>query len=67
MSPAGQAAIALADNASPVTMVIRAADLAADMSQYLIERIMDEPDIVFVCDAIQLVVSTVIGLPSRIP
>jgi thioredoxin reductase (NADPH) len=42
---AGQAAVALAGNGSPVTMVIRAADLAADMSQYLIDRIMDEPDI----------------------
>jgi thioredoxin reductase (NADPH) len=42
---AGQAAVALADNGSPVTMVIRAANLAAGMSQYLIDRIMDEPDI----------------------
>jgi thioredoxin reductase (NADPH) len=42
---AGQAAVALAGNGSPVTMAIRAADLAADMSQYLIDRIMDEPDI----------------------
>ncbi|HUB40116.1 MAG TPA: FAD-dependent oxidoreductase [Streptosporangiaceae bacterium] len=42
---AGQAAVALASNGSPVTMVIRAADLAADMSQYLIDRIMDEPDV----------------------
>jgi thioredoxin reductase (NADPH) len=42
---AGQAAVALAGNGSPVTVVIRAADLAADMSQYLIDRIMDEPDI----------------------
>jgi thioredoxin reductase (NADPH) len=42
---AGQAAVALADNGSPVTMVIRAADLAAGMSQYLIDRIMDEPNI----------------------
>ena len=42
---AGQAAVALAGNGSPVTMVIRGADLAADMSQYLIDRIADEPDI----------------------
>jgi thioredoxin reductase (NADPH) len=42
---AGQAAVALADNGSPVTMVIRGADLAADMSQYLIDRIVDEPGI----------------------
>jgi thioredoxin reductase (NADPH) len=42
---AGQAAVALAGNGSPVTMVLRGADLAADMSQYLIDRIADEPDI----------------------
>jgi thioredoxin reductase (NADPH) len=42
---AGQTAVALADNGSPVTMVTRATDLAADMSQYLIDRIVDEPDI----------------------
>jgi thioredoxin reductase (NADPH) len=42
---AGQAAVALADNGSPVTMVIRGADLAADMSQYLIDRVADEPNI----------------------
>ncbi|HXB48854.1 MAG TPA: FAD-dependent oxidoreductase [Streptosporangiaceae bacterium] len=40
---AGQAAVALAENGSPVTIVIRGADLAADMSQYLIDRIVDEP------------------------
>jgi thioredoxin reductase (NADPH) len=42
---AGQAAVALADNDSPVTIVIRRADLAASMSQYLIDRITDEPNI----------------------
>jgi thioredoxin reductase (NADPH) len=42
---AGQAAVALAGNGSPVTMVVRAADLAAGMSQYLIDRIADEADI----------------------
>lgn len=42
---AGQAAVALADNGSPVTMVIRGADLAADMSQYLIDRVIGEPAI----------------------
>jgi thioredoxin reductase (NADPH) len=42
---AGQAAIALADNGSPVTIVIRGPDLAANMSQYLVDRITDEPDI----------------------
>jgi thioredoxin reductase (NADPH) len=42
---AGQAAVALADTGSPVTIVIRGADLAVDMSQYLIDRIIDEPNI----------------------
>jgi thioredoxin reductase (NADPH) len=42
---AGQAAVALADNGSPVTIVIRGADLAASMSQYLIDRITAEPNI----------------------
>jgi len=42
---AGQAAVALADNGSPVTIVIRGTDLAAAMSQYLIDRIASEPGI----------------------
>jgi thioredoxin reductase (NADPH) len=42
---AGQAAIALADNGSPVTLVIRGTDLAAGMSQYLIDRITTQPAI----------------------
>jgi thioredoxin reductase (NADPH) len=42
---AGQAAVALADNGSPVTLVIRGTDLAAGMSQYLIDRITGEPSI----------------------
>jgi len=42
---AGQAAVALAENGSPVTIVIRGGDLAADMSQYLIDRIADEPNV----------------------
>jgi thioredoxin reductase (NADPH) len=42
---AGQAAVALADNGSPVTLVIRGSDLAAGMSQYLIDRITTEPGI----------------------
>ena len=42
---AGQAAVALAETGSPVTMVIRGADLTVDMSQYLIDRIIDEPGI----------------------
>jgi thioredoxin reductase (NADPH) len=40
---AGQAAVALAGNGSPVTIVIRGSDLAADMSQYLIDHIAAEP------------------------
>jgi len=46
---AGQAAVALADNGSPVTIVIRGQDLAADMSQYLIDRITDEPNVSVRC------------------
>jgi thioredoxin reductase (NADPH) len=42
---AGQAAVALADNDSPVTIVIRGTDLAGTMSQYLIDRIANEPGI----------------------
>ena len=42
---AGQAAVALADNGSPVTIVIRGSDLGADMSQYLIDRVIDEPNV----------------------
>ena len=42
---AGQAAMALADNGSPVTIVIRGTDLAANMSQYLIERVIGDPNV----------------------
>jgi thioredoxin reductase (NADPH) len=42
---AGQAAIALADNGSPATIVIRGTHLATDMSQYLVDRIIDEPEV----------------------
>jgi len=42
---AGQAAVALAESGSPVTMVLRGADLAADMSQYLVDRVTGEPGI----------------------
>jgi thioredoxin reductase (NADPH) len=42
---AGQAAIALADYEHRVTIVIRASDLASSMSQYLIDRIEQHPDI----------------------
>ncbi|HUC23652.1 MAG TPA: FAD-dependent oxidoreductase [Streptosporangiaceae bacterium] len=46
---AGQAAVALADNGSPVTMVLRGADLAADMSQYLVDHVTSEPGISIRC------------------
>ena len=42
---AGQAAIYLADRGSSVTVVIRAADLAASMSDYLVERLQVHPRI----------------------
>jgi len=42
---AGQAAIALADYGHRVTMVIRGSNLADSMSQYLIDRIEQQPDI----------------------
>jgi thioredoxin reductase (NADPH) len=42
---AGQTAVALADNGNPVTLVIRGSDLAADMSRYLIDRIVAEPHV----------------------
>ena len=38
---AGQAAVFLADSGSPVTVVIRASDLNASMSRYLVDRIED--------------------------
>jgi thioredoxin reductase (NADPH) len=40
---AGQAATALADSGNPVTIVIRGRDLAASMSQYLLDRIAQSP------------------------
>ena len=42
---AGQAATWLADHGHPVTVVIRGEDLAASMSQYLIDRIARHPGI----------------------
>ena len=42
---AGQAATWLADHGHPVTIVIRGEDLAASMSQYLIDRIARQPAI----------------------
>jgi thioredoxin reductase (NADPH) len=42
---AGQAAVSLAGRGNPVTIVIRGADLAASMSQYLIDRVAGQPGI----------------------
>jgi thioredoxin reductase (NADPH) len=42
---AGQAATWLADHGHPVTVVIRGADLAASMSQYLLDRVVRHPAI----------------------
>lgn len=42
---AGQAAVFLADQGSPVTVVIRGADLNASMSRYLVDRLMSHPRI----------------------
>jgi thioredoxin reductase (NADPH) len=42
---AGQAALFLADAGSPVTIVIRKADLNASMSRYLVDRIVEHPRI----------------------
>lgn len=42
---AGQAAVALADHGHRVTIVVRGNDLASSMSQYLINRIDQRPDI----------------------
>jgi thioredoxin reductase (NADPH) len=42
---AGQAAIALAGQGYPVTIVIRGTDLGTSMSRYLLDRIVGQPDI----------------------
>lgn len=42
---AGQAAISLADHQCRVTVVVRGDDLAASMSQYLLDRIAQRPEI----------------------
>jgi len=42
---AGQAAIYLAQNGCPVSVVIRSDDLAKSMSQYLVDRIEADPGI----------------------
>jgi thioredoxin reductase (NADPH) len=48
---AGQAATSLADRGHPVTIVIRGEDLAASMSQYLIDRIARQPSITIMSHA----------------
>jgi thioredoxin reductase (NADPH) len=42
---AGQAALFLADGGGDVDLVVRAADLAADMSHYLVERLLAHPTV----------------------
>ena len=42
---AGQAAVFLADKGSAVTLIIRAADLNAHMSRYLVDRLLSHPRI----------------------
>ena len=42
---AGQAAVFLADQGNPVTVVIRGADLGASMSRYLVDRVENHPHI----------------------
>jgi thioredoxin reductase (NADPH) len=42
---AGQAAVFLADQGSPVTVVIRGAELGASMSRYLVDRLETHPGI----------------------
>jgi thioredoxin reductase (NADPH) len=42
---AGQAAVFLADQGSPVTVVIRGKDLGASMSRYLVDRLASHPRI----------------------
>jgi thioredoxin reductase (NADPH) len=42
---AGQASIYLAERGSPVTLVVRGADLEKDMSRYLIDRVIAHPRI----------------------
>jgi thioredoxin reductase (NADPH) len=49
---AGQAAIALAGYGHRVTIVIRGRDLAASMSQYLIDRIEQQPEIAILSQSV---------------
>jgi thioredoxin reductase (NADPH) len=48
---AGQAAVFLADEGSAVTVVIRKADLAADMSRYLVDRLQSHSGITILNEA----------------
>jgi thioredoxin reductase (NADPH) len=48
---AGQAAVFLADQGSAVTVVIRKADLGADMSRYLVDRLLGHPAITILNEA----------------
>jgi thioredoxin reductase (NADPH) len=48
---AGQAAVFLADEGSAVTVVIRKADLGADMSRYLVDRLRNHPGITILNEA----------------
>ncbi|MDX6215593.1 MAG: thioredoxin reductase [Frankiales bacterium] len=42
---AGQASLFLADRGSPVELIVRAPDLASEMSQYLVARVLAHPHI----------------------
>jgi thioredoxin reductase (NADPH) len=53
---AGQAGVFLADQGSPVTVVIRGSDLSAHMSRYLAERLESHPRIQVLTE------STIVGL-----
>jgi thioredoxin reductase (NADPH) len=48
---AGQAAVFLADQGSPVTVVIRGAELGASMSRYLVDRLETHPGIEVLSEA----------------
>lgn len=54
---AGQAAVFLSQSARTVTMLVRSADLTASMSEYLIERILDDPKIELRCNSELLALS----------
>lgn len=47
---AGQAAVFLADQGSPVTVLIRGADLGASMSRYLVDRLDNHPQIAVITE-----------------